>query len=292
MKKLFFSSLCLSLSLNLLSPNSSWAHSPSEDHKPWCCSEHREIKDDPDHTRAFIEGTPNLISPSTFEADTAYFIYSHQYLLNRFPRGSNPGFNLYYSPINNLQLGTIASIRADGTNEFEFGARYQLLNEYKGDWLSLAPRIAYSTRGNLVGGELSASKFIFKDRWQVGLNYSFLSNGATDNINRMVNAVGVNTILRVWKHWHLFGDAVIPIDNELLTKRSLIWTAGIKKRIPWTPHILTIFVGSNQQQTLSSRVISGNVLGGPGASWTDFLTAGFTFSIGIPESSKTAQRLF
>ncbi|MFN8575878.1 MAG: hypothetical protein U0354_03395 [Candidatus Sericytochromatia bacterium] len=262
-----------------------------EEVKPEIKTEIKEKKrEDLDYTRAFKEGTINLISPSTWKRDTFYINYSHNYFQASIPRGSNPAFHFSYTPIDRLQVDTILSLR-NSPLEFEFGTKYQILDEFKGDPLSITPRIAYNTRGNVLGLDLSASKTFFTDILQVGLGYrvlNYFGNFKDDGLaSNLVQGIGVNSILRVWKHWYLFGDAVIPFDGTLLSKSGFIWSAGIKKRIPFTPHILTLYAGNSNEGTISGRTIStGN------GKYPDMLKLGFYFSIGIPEVSKLPEKLF
>lgn len=232
---------------------------------------------------AFREGTPNLLSATVVGADHFDLMFSHNFYANTFPRGSNPAFWFKYSPLEHLQVDAMTSLRSP--LELEFGLAYQLLDEYKNDWLNLTPRLSFNTRGNFVGGELSASKYIFPNIWQVGMDARVLSSGAADSINRPVAALGFNTMVRVWKDWHLFGDLVVPLDSELL-QRQLLWTAGIKKRIPHSPHILTLYAGNTEEQSLSGRTISSN------GAFGDLFRVGFIFSINIGHVSHLPSRLF
>jgi hypothetical protein len=250
------------------------------------CSFAKPHMSDYGYARAFQEGTPNRISPYAWSADMLYLNYSHNYLLSTLPRGSSPAFFLSYSPpLGRLQIDTILSLR-ESPVEFEIGAKYQFLDEYEGHWLSLAPRLAYNTRGNLFGGEVTASKFFIPDIWQVGMDLRFLSTGQPDGFNQPVLGMGLSTIVRVWKSWHLFGEVVMPFNPDILSQRSLIWSTGIKKRIPDTPHVLTLFVGNSQEATLSGRTI------GPAGSAGEVIRAGFYFSIGIPALTEMPERLF
>lgn len=245
--------------------------------------EEHHFSEDRDYTRAFKEGSPNLTTPHVLEPDTFSLFYSHNFFVASVPFGSNPNFWAKYSPFENVQLDAMASLRSP--REFEFGLAYQLLDEYAGDWLSLTPRLAYNTRGNVFGAELSATRFIFPELWQVGLDARVLSNASGDSIDRPVAALGFNTMVRVWKHWHLYGDLVVPFDTELL-QRPLLWSTGIKKRIPHTPHVLTLYVGNSQEQTLLGRTI------GLEGQTSDLLKVGFVFSIEIPQVSRMPERLF
>lgn len=241
-----------------------------------------------DFSRAFLEGTPNLLSPSAVAPDSLYLLYSHNFYQTSFPRGSNPAFWMRYSPLDRLQIDALASLRSTTENPFEgeLGVGYQILNEDDGDWFNLMPRIAYNSRGHVFGAELAATKYIFPEIWQLGLNARFLSSGKADSFDRPVGAIGLNTIVRVWKHWHLFGDVVVPLDGDILQNRSVLWSAGIKKRIPHTPHVLTLFAGNSQEQSLSGRTISpSNILG-------DVFRLGFVFSIDIDHLSQLPARLF
>ncbi|MBF2054177.1 MAG: hypothetical protein IGS03_12065 [Candidatus Sericytochromatia bacterium] len=250
-----------------------------------CETHHLEKEEDLDYTRVFREGTTNLTSAHTFDPDSLYLLFSHNFFGSSFPRGSNPAFYAHYVPLPNLQLDVIAALRQSPL-ELELGLKYQLLNEYEGDLFSLAPRIAYNNRGHILGFELSASRFVIEDLWQLGWDYRFLSNAREDGFDRMIHAFGFNTIVRVWKHWHLFADLSLPLDGDLLQRRGLIWHAGIKKRIPHTPHILTLYAGNTQEGTLTGRTIS------PGANLADVFRVGFVFSIEIPALTTLPSRLF
>ena len=239
--------------------------------------------EDTDYSRAFREGSPNLFSPHTLGADNFALLYAHNFFWSTLPRSSNPAFWFKYSPIDNLQIDALTSLRSP--LEVELGLAYQLLDEYQGSWLSLTPRLSFNFRGNLVGGELSASKFIIDDLWQVALDARVLSSGSADGIDRPVAALGASTMVRVWKHWHLYGDLVLPLDSELL-QRNLLWSAGIKKRIPHTPHVLTLYVGNSQEQSLSGRTLS------PKGDLGDLLRAGFVFSINIDDVSQLPAEMF
>lgn len=245
----------------------------------------REYKEDTNYTRVFREGTQNMTSAQTYPADTLYLLFSHNYFVNTFPRGSNPAFVMHYTPIKRLQVDTLLAFRHKPV-EFEGALKYQIWDEYEQDWLSLAPRLSFNTRDNVFGAELAAQKFLIPDIWQVGLQYNFISNATSDGYARPVNALGMSTIVRVWKHWHLFGDVVVPLDSEILNKQGVVWSAGLKKRIPWTPHILTFYVGNSQEQSLTGRTIAA------GSALPDFLKIGFLFSIRIPELSQLPSKLF
>lgn len=260
-----------------------WKAEEAPDH------EHMHHGEDTDYSRAFKEGTPTLFSPSTVGADDFTLFYSHNFYWSSLPHGSNPAFWFKYSPLDRLQLDFIATLRTP--LELEGGVSYQILDETRGDWLSLTPRLSFNSRGTVFGGEVAASKFIFPEIWQVGLNAQVISSGAADSFARPVAAVGLNTIVRVWKHWHLFGDVVLPLDSEIIQKRSVLWSAGIKKRIPHTPHILTLYVGNEQEQTLSGRTISPVDLATI-SSAADLLHVGFVFSINIDGVSHMGERLF
>ncbi|MGE3726935.1 MAG: hypothetical protein AB7I41_15350 [Candidatus Sericytochromatia bacterium] len=253
-----------------------------------CDDEDEDHHDENDFSRAFLEGSNNLFSASAVEADSFYLLYSHNFFQTSFPRSSNPAFWLRYSPLDRLQIDALATLRttSDYPFEGELGLGYQILNEDDGDWFNLMPRIAYNSRGHIFGAELAASKYLFPEIWQVGLNARFLSSGKPDRFDRPVGAIGLNTMVRVWKHWHLFGDVVVPLDNEILQQRSVLWSAGIKKIIPDTPHVLTLFAGNTQEQSLAGRTISqSNVLG-------DVFRVGFVFSIDIEEVSSLPSKLF
>jgi hypothetical protein len=244
--------------------------------------EHKHKKEK--HSKAFLEGTPNLTSPAAVDSDSLYLLYSHNFYQSSFPRGSNPAFWFRYSPLDRLQIDGLASLRTP--LELEVGVGYQILSEAEGDWFNLMPRIAYNSRGNLVGAELAANKYLFNEIWQVGLDARILSTGQPDGFDRPVAAMGFNTMVRVWKDWHLFGDVVVPFDSEILQKRSVLWSAGIKKRIPHTPHILTLFAGNSQEQSLAGRTISAsNIL-------SDVFRVGFVFSINIEDLSTLPAKLF
>ncbi len=253
--------------------------------------EHHESTSKPkDNTRVFKEGTLNIISPSAFKKDMFYILYSHNYFQAAFPRGSNPAFHFNYTPIEKLQFDTILSLRSSPL-EFEVGGKYQILDEFKSDILSLAPRLSYNTRGNAVGLDVSASKTFFTDIWQIGLGYraiNYFGDPKVDDLtSSFVHGIGVNTIVRVWKDWHIFGDVVFPFDSNIISKHGFIWSSGIKKRIPDTPHILTLYVGNSNESTLTGRTISnGN------GKYPDMLKLGFNFSIGINNFSKLPEKLF
>lgn len=252
--------------------------------------EHDHGHEDNDFTRTFKEGTLNLVSPFTFNKDTFYILFSHNFYESTFPKGSNPAFSFSYTPIKNLQLDTILSLRSSPL-EWEIGAKYQILNEFEGSPISLTPRIAYNTRGNVLGLDISATKVFFDDIWQIGLGYralEYFGNKAVDDVSsNFENGIGLNTIVRVWKHWYLFGDVVLPFDSTVIANHGFVWSAGIKKRIPHTPHILTLYVGNSNESTITGRTISiGN------GKYPDMLKVGFQFSIGIPSLTKLPEKLF
>ncbi|PIQ24047.1 hypothetical protein COW64_21475 [bacterium (Candidatus Blackallbacteria) CG18_big_fil_WC_8_21_14_2_50_49_26] len=235
--------------------------------------------------RGFYEGTPNLFSPVAVNADSLHLIYSHNFFSASFPRSSNPAFWLKYSPLDRLQIDGLVALR-ETPAEGELGLAYQIFSEKSGDWLNLMPRVAYNTRGNLFGVELAANKFLVDDIWQVGLDARYLSTAKSDSFDRSLAAVGFNTMVRVWKDWHLFGDVVVPIDSEILQKRSVLWSTGIKKVLGGTPHVLTLYAGNTQEQSLSGRTISSSNL------LSDVFRVGFVFSIDIEHLSELPARLF
>jgi hypothetical protein len=254
--------------------------------KPPPRDQHRE---DTDYTRTFREGTLNLVSPFTWKPDMFYILFSHNYFVSTFPRGSNPHFGFNYTPVKNLQLDALFTLRAP--TEFEAGVKYQIFNEFEGDPISLAPRVSFNTRGSILGLDVSATKIFFGDVWQLGLGYrllGYLGDSKVDDLNgNFVHGIGANTIIRFWKHWHLFGDIVLPFDSSLIARNGFIWSAGIKKRLPGTPHILTLYVGNSNESTISGRTIStGN------GKYPDMLKVGFNFSIGISNFSNFLEKLF
>lgn len=235
------------------------------------------------HQQAFDEGSPNVYPANTVAQDHLYLMYSHNFFWSTLPRSSNPAFWVKYSPLAHLQLDVLTTLRSPF--ELEGAVSYQVFDERQGDILSLTPRLSFNTRGNVVGGELSASRFIFEDLWQVGADIRVLSNGSADDVDRPLAAMGLNTLVRVWKDWHVFGDVVVPFDGTVLGERSVLWSAGLKKKIPDTPHVLTFYAGNAQEQSLSGRTIS------PGIG-TDFFRLGFIFSIDIPSLTQLPGRLF
>ncbi len=250
--------------------------------------------EDKDFTRAFKEGTLNIISPFTFKKDMMYILYSHNFFQGSFPRSSNPAFHFSYTPISHLQVDTILSLR-ESPLEWEIGLKYQIMDEFEGAPISLTPRISYNTRGNIFGLDISATKIFMKDILQLGLGYRLLSSDPKDfsdtagkvPLNGIVQGIGLNTILRVYKQWHIFGDVVLPFDSNLISNKGFIWSAGIKKRLPSTPHILTLYAGNSNESTLSGRTVStGN------GKYPDMLKVGFNFSIGIGNASKFPEKLF
>ncbi len=235
------------------------------------------------HAQAFEEGTPNIFPADTVPADHLYLVYSHNFFWVSVPRSSNPAFWAKYSPIEHFQVDVLTTLRSPF--ELEGGLSYQVLDEGEGDLLSLTPRLSFNTRGNVFGGEVTASRYILDDIWQVGADVRIISNASADEFDRPVAAAGLNTMVRVWKDWHVFGDVAVPFDGEILQKRSVLWSAGIKKKIPG-PHVLTLYVGNTQEQSLTGRTVS------PGANLEDFLRVGFIFSIDIPSLTELPGRLF
>lgn len=236
------------------------------------------------HQQAFEEGSPNVYSASTVPQDHLYLVYSHNFFWSTLPRSSNPAFWAKYTPLEHLQLDVLTTLRSPF--ELEGGISYQVFDERKGDMLSLTPRLSFNTRGNMVGGELTASRFIVEDLWQVGADVRVLSNASEDSFNRPVAAMGFNTMVRVWKDWHVFGDLVVPFDGDILSQRSLLWSAGVKKKIPHTPHVLTFYAGNTQEQSLSGRTLA------PEGTQSDLFRLGFIFSIDIPSLTELPGRLF
>jgi hypothetical protein len=255
-----------------------------KDHHGKDHDDHEEHEHGSRHQQAFEEGSPNIYSASTLPQDHLYLVYSHNFFWSTLPRSSNPAFWAKYTPLEHLQVDVLTTLRSPF--ELEGGVSYQVFDERKGDILSLTPRISFNTRGNMVGGELTASRFILEDLWQVGADVRVLSNASEDSFNRPVAAMGLNTMVRVWKDWHVFGDLVVPFDGEILSKRSLLWSAGVKKKIPDTPHVLTFYAGNTQEQSLSGRTIS------PEGTQADIFRLGFIFSIDIPSLTELPGRLF
>lgn len=248
--------------------------------------EHKEEHHKEDKLIVFKEGTMNLISASTFSPDSLYIMYAHNFYQSTFPRSSNPVFSFSYTPIKNLQIDALATLR-NNPLEYEIGAKYQLLNQVEGAPVSLSARAAFNNRGNIGGGDLSISRIFFDDILQIGTNYSIQSDASVDGYKGLFQAAGANAILRVWKHWYLFGDAMIPFNTTLLNKNGFTWSAGIKKKIPHTPHILTIFAGNQNEYTMSGRTISTS-----SGKFNEVLKVGFNFSIDIEELSKMPEKLF
>ncbi len=246
--------------------------------------EHEHHKNDKrEFKRAFIEGTLNVISPYTYRKDSLYILYSHNFYTGSFPRGANPAFHFSYSPIKNFQLDTIFSLRYSPL-EFEVGGKYVVLNEFDGAPISLAPRVSYNNRANVVGLDISASKIFFEDILQVGLGYraiGYFGDPKIDDLtNKFAQGLGINAVYRFYKDWNLFGDVVVPFDSTLLNNHGFIWSAGIKKIIPHSPHILTLYAGNSNESTLTGRTISTGT-----NKYPDLLKVGFQFSIDIPKVS-------
>lgn len=248
--------------------------------------EEKEENHKPDKLIVFKEGTMNLVSTATFSPDTLYIMYAHNFYQSTFPRSSNPVFSLSYSPIKNLQIEALTALRQNPL-EYEIGAKYQVLDQLDGAPLSLAVRGAFNNRGNIGGGDLSLSRIFFDDILQIGANYSIQSDATVDGYKGVFQAAGANAILRVWKDWYLFGDAMVPFNQELINKKGIVWSGGIKKKIPHTPHILTLFAGNQNEYTMSGRTISTS-----SGSIADVLKVGFNFSINISEVSKMPEKLF
>lgn len=252
----------------------------------------------------FKEGTFNIISPFSYEADDCYVQFAHNYYLNSFPRGSNPYFNIGYTPINNLQFDLGIALR--DSVELEGGIKYQIMNEFEGAPLTVASRLAYNTRGKIAGLDITAAKVFFDDVLEIGLdyrvfNYFDLSNTGVMNSDMsnmmgsgktmpmsnsgLVQAIGANTIVRVWNNWSLFADGVVPLDSNLMSK-GVTWSAGIKKRIDYSPHILSLYVGNTNESTISGKTLSTM------NKYPDALKVGFDFSINIEHLSKLPKMLF
>lgn len=235
----------------------------------------------------FKEGTFNVVSPFSFEADDCYVQFTHNYYLNSFPRGSNPYFNIGYTPINNLQFDLGVALR--DSVELEGGIKYQIMNEFEGAPLTVASRLAYNTRGKIAGLDITAAKVFFDDVFQIGLNYrvfNYFDSGKVDGLStNLVQAIGANTIVRVWNNWSLFADGVVPLDSNLMSK-GFTWSAGIKKRIDYSPHILSLYVGNSNESTISGKTLSTM------NKYPDALKVGFDFSINIEHLSKLPKMLF
>src|SRR5690606_31438836 len=154
-------SVCLSLPCSLgLLVFSAQAH---EDNVAECrCErpghEHHEEHHGGRHQQAFEEGSPNVYTASTVPQDHLYLMYSHNFFWTTLPRSSNPAFWMKYAPLEHLQLDLLTTLRSPF--ELEGAVSYQVFDERKGDVLSLTPRLSFNTRGNVVGGEVSASRFI------------------------------------------------------------------------------------------------------------------------------------
>lgn len=249
-------------------------------------AEERSVPNIPNgnHLMLFEEGTPNIVAPHTWKKDLFYGSFSHIWFLQSFPKGSNPSAFLSYTPVDNFQVDVIATLR-DGF-ETEFGAKYQVFNQFKGDFLSLTPRIAYNTRGNIFGLDLSADKVFFKDRLSLGLNYTIFNTGEPDGVKGVVQALGANSILRIFGHWYLFGDTVIPLDPKLIASKGFVWSAGIKDQMRGTPHNATIYIGNSNLRTLSGRTLSVNNI------YPDVIRVGFEFSVIIEELRRLPELIF
>lgn len=255
------------------------------------CDEHEHHEKEYDHdkkhfNKVFKEGSLNIVSPFAYDRDTFSIQYSHNYYLSSFPRGSNPYFSLSYSPINNLQADFAVTLR----DEFEGGIKYQIFNEFAKDLFSLTPKISFNSRGRVAGLDITASKVFFNDIWQLGLNYRLMNYFGDPKIDGLTStfaqAIGVNTIVRVWNNWSLFGDAVIPFDSNLISQKSFVWSAGIKKRIDYSPHIVTLYVGNTNESTLTGKTFSSV------AKYPEALKVGFNFSIDIENFTQLPKRLF
>lgn len=260
---LIVSGLILSISLNVL----------SEENKP-----------NSNHLMLYEEGTPNIISPHVWKKGLFYSKFGHVWSYQSFPKGSDPYGNISFTPIDNLQVDSAISIR--NNLEFEIGTKYQLLNQYKGDFLSLSPKLSYNTRGNVFGAEISADKIFFDDRLMIGASYSFLNNASTDGINSYYQTVGLNSIIRFWGHWNLYGDIVLPINSNLINSKGFIWSAGIKDQMMGTPHNVTLFIGNSNVNTITGRNISDSNV------YPDTLKVGFEFSIIFEDVSKLPELIF
>jgi hypothetical protein len=243
-----------------------------------------EKKPNTDYRLLFNEGTPNLVSPHVWKKDTLFTMVSHNWFVQSFPKGSNASGAISYTPFNNFQVDGLLTLR--GGIEAELGLKYQLLNQEEGASVSFSPRAAYNTRGNIFGIDLCIDRIFFEDRLQLGLSYTFLSSGAPENVNHIVQAVGLNTTTRVWGHWYLFGDIVLPLDEKLITSKGFIWSAGIKDQMIGTPHNLTLYIGNTNLHTLTARTISVN------NTYPDVLRAGFEFSIIFEELAKLPKLIF
>lgn len=241
-------------------------------------------KPNSNHLMLFQEGTPNVTSAHVWEQNQLYTKLGHIWFYQDFPRGSNPYGYLSYTPIQNLQIEGFGSLR--NNLELEVATKYQLLNEYKGDFISLSPRLSYNSRGNVFGAELSIDKIFFEDRLMLGASYSVLNASPTDNITSIYQTVGLNSIVRVWGHWNLFGDIVLPLDSTLISKKGFIWSAGIKDQMMGTPHNFTLFVGNYNVGSVTGRNIS------EGNTYPDVIKMGFEFSIIFEDINELPKLIF
>lgn len=246
--------------------------------------ENKTDKPNSNHLMLYEEGTPNIVSPHVWQKGLLSATFSHIWFNQDFPKGSNPAGLVSYTPIDNFQIDGGVTIR--NGFEFEVGTKYQIFNQYKGDFLSLSPRLSYNTRGNVFAGEISADKVFFDDRLSIGLSYSFLNNASSDGIKTYYQTVGINSIVRVWGHWYLYGDLVLPIASSLITSRGFVWGAGIKDQMMGTPHNTTLYIGNSNVNTVTGRNISVS------NTYPDIIKLGFEFSIIIEDITKLPKLMF
>lgn len=244
----------------------------------------KESKPNSSYLMLYEEGTPNIISPHVWKKNLLFAKFGHAWFYQDFPFGSNPYGNISFTPFDNFQIDSILSTR--DKFEIEIGTKYQIFNQYKGDFLSLSPRISYNTRGNVFGAELSADKVFFEDRLMLGISYSFLNASPIDKVSTFYQTVGLNSIFRFWGHLNIFGDIVVPIDINTINTNGFNWSVGLKDQMMGTPHNVTLYIGNSNVNTITGRTISG------GNKYPNVLKMGFEFSIIFEDITKLPNLIF
>lgn len=214
----------------------------------------------------FDYGTPGIVSPLNLDAGQSAFNFDHRWGLATFPLAAEPAFTIRVGLGDGFEINTILSTaQSNGIYEGEFGLRWQVLNEYNRDWLSMTPYVGYDTLGNTLLGELTASKKIWGPLGLAMVGRVFSNSGSLGQSPGIADGIGAGAEWELTPGLSLMGDFFInsgsgylPDYTEIQSQRAP-FNVGIQWYIPDTPHVLMLTFGSSGRQSTMGRSYTDSI---------------------------------
>lgn len=201
--------------------------------------------------QSVLDRTPNLSAGWTGTPYTAFFNFLHRFNHTAAPERqvlNSPTFLMGYSPTNNALLGvhyaTRSDIAARYPNEWEFLARYRLLN-------FAGVQAGYNNAAKSLDGEVSLSRDI--NRVRVIAAVRAFSKGYGGDSARFALAGGA--VLRFSRFLALAGDIATLINKD--PAEEIAWGAALQLAIPSTPHTLSLQLTNTTTGTLQGASRGG-----------------------------------